>query len=190
MTRRILKWIFGIVLVLLALPLVAVGLILIVANTGPGRRLIQNETFSLTGGMVRIDDLAGRFPDALKAGQIQVSDAQGPYVTINGLTLDWSPTQLVHRIAQIDHLRADHLDFARLPKSETQDHQTSSSRVLQPAGAGRSPGPADRPGHHRRPGCRRGGNPGAERVRATADTDRRLGATWTQIASTVQATTP
>ena len=32
--------------------------------------------------MVRIEGLAGRFPDALRVGRIQVSDAKGPYVTI------------------------------------------------------------------------------------------------------------
>ncbi len=55
---------------------------LILANIGPGRALIKSQTESLTGGIVRIQGLAGRFPDALRVGQIQVSDAKGPYVTI------------------------------------------------------------------------------------------------------------
>ena len=53
-------------------------MVAVVANTDPGRRFIEQQTASLTGGMVRIQGLAGRFPDALRAEQIQVSDAKGP----------------------------------------------------------------------------------------------------------------
>ena len=127
---RVLKWMVGIILVLLALPIVLVGVILIVANTDPGRRLIESETASLTGGMVRITGLAGRFPDALRVGQIQVSDAKGPYVTISGLILDWSPVRLVERTAQINRLQADRLDFSRLPVSESSTSSSSGSFAL------------------------------------------------------------
>ena len=124
MTRRLLKWVAAIILVLLAVPVLAVVAVLILANTDPGRRLIQDRAASLTGGMVRIDGLGGRFPDALRVSQIQVWDAKGPYVTISGLTLDWSPLTLLRRTARIDRLQADRLDFSRLPESES---QTSSS---------------------------------------------------------------
>ncbi|WP_428534687.1 translocation/assembly module TamB domain-containing protein [Rhodopila sp.] len=124
MTRRILKWLFGIVLVLLALPVVLVALVLLIANIDPGRRLIENQAASLTGGMVRLQGLAGRFPDALRVGQIQVSDAKGPYVTVSNVVLDWSPLKLLQRTAQVDRLRADRVDFTRLPQSES---KTSSS---------------------------------------------------------------
>ena len=130
MTRRVLKWVFGILLVVVALPIVAVGVALIVANTGPGRRLIQNQTASLTSGMVRIQGLAGRFPDALKADQIQLSDAEGPYLTITGLILDWSPTQLLRRTAEVDRLRADRLEFSRLPKPEAGSSSSDASFSL------------------------------------------------------------
>jgi translocation and assembly module TamB len=118
LTRRVLRWAAGILLVLLALPVLAVVVALTVANTDFGRRFIQNQTASLTGGMVRIDGLAGRFPDALRVERIQVSDADGPYVTVSGLSLDWSPTRLVRRIAEVDRLHADRLNFDRLPKSD------------------------------------------------------------------------
>jgi translocation and assembly module TamB len=126
LTRRILQWIFRGLLVLVALPLVAIGLVLVVANTDPGRRLIQSQTSSLTGGMVRIEGLAGRFPDALRVGRVQVSDADGPYVTVTGLILDWSPSQLVRRMVTVDRLRADRFEFNRLPKSETSSNEGSS----------------------------------------------------------------
>ena len=124
MIRRLLKWIFVSVLVLLALPVLAVAAVLLIANTDPGRRLIERQISTLSGGMVHIDGLSGRFPDALRIGQIQVSDAKGPYVTISGLILDWSPSKLLGRTAQIDVLQADRLDFPRLPESKG---ETSSS---------------------------------------------------------------
>ena len=78
--------------------------------------------------MVRIQGLSGRFPDALRVDRIEVSDAKGPYVTISGLVLDWSPLQLVHRIAQIDQLQADQLDFSRLPESEKAKTNSAAAR--------------------------------------------------------------
>ncbi|HEY4043295.1 MAG TPA: hypothetical protein VGM32_15820, partial [Rhodopila sp.] len=110
----------------------AVVLVAVAANIDAGRRFIEQETASLTGGIVRIQGLSGRFPDALRAEQIQVSDFKGPYVTITGLVLDWSPLKLVRRIAQIDQLRADHLEFSRLPESETHTTSRTSSSFELP----------------------------------------------------------
>ncbi len=127
MTRRILKWAVRIGLVLVAIPVLAIAIIVAAANINPGRRLIESETASLTGGMVRIDGLAGRFPDALRVARIQISDAKGPYVTVSGVTLDWSPLKLLRRTAVIDQLLADRLDFARLPESEPTPASGSTS---------------------------------------------------------------
>jgi translocation and assembly module TamB len=127
LTRPPLKWVFRGLLVLLAVPVLAVVAILVLANTDPGRRFIQTRTPGLTGGMVRIDNLSGRFPDALTVGQIQIADAKGPYLTIQGLVLDWSPLALLHRTAQIDRLQADRLEFSRLPESASKTSGTTSS---------------------------------------------------------------
>jgi translocation and assembly module TamB len=125
LTRRLLRWGGVLVLVLLSLAVLTVAIVLVLANIDPGRRFIQQQTANLTGGMVRIDGLAGRFPDALRVGQIQVSDAKGPYVTISGLILDWSPLRLLQKTAQIDRLQADRLDFSRLPESESKASSSS-----------------------------------------------------------------
>ena len=77
--------------------------------------------------MVRIEGLGGRFPDALRVGQIQVSDAKGPYVTISGVVLDWSPSKLLERTALVDQLQADRLDFTRLPESESKTGSSGGS---------------------------------------------------------------
>ena len=126
---RALKWIGGLALALLAIPILTVG---IGANIDAGRRLIERQTASLTGGMVQIEGLSGRFPDALRAERIQVSDAKGAYVVVSGLVLDWSPWQLVHRIAHIDLLQADQLDFSRLPESESKTTASKSDGFSLP----------------------------------------------------------
>ena len=113
--RRTLKWLVWIVVVLIALPLVAIVTILGIANTDPGRRLIERQTASLTGGVVRLQDVSGRFPEALRVGRIEVSDAKGPYISIDQLVLNWSPLQLLGRTAKIDQLTATRVDFSRLP---------------------------------------------------------------------------
>ena len=130
--RRALKWIAGIILVLLAIPVLAIIVVAVGANMDAGRRFIEQQVASLSGGMVHIDGLSGRFPDALRAARIQVSDAKGPYVTISGLVLDWSPLQLVRRDAQIDLLQADQLDFARLPESESKSTSSSNGSTSLP----------------------------------------------------------
>jgi translocation and assembly module TamB len=128
----VLKWAGLAVLVLLALPVLAVAVVLVAANVDPGRRFIERETASLTGGMVRIDGLAGRFPDALRVGRIQVSDAKGPYVTVSGVVLDWSPWKLLGRTALVDQLQANRLDLVRLPESENNTSGSSGGSFNLP----------------------------------------------------------
>jgi translocation and assembly module TamB len=115
---------------LAALPVLLVVVVVVVANLDFGRRLVENQTASLTGGTVQLSGLAGRFPDALRVGQIQISDAEGPYLTVSGLILDWSPLRLLQRTAQIDMLHADRVDFSRLPKSESKTSSSSGSFKL------------------------------------------------------------
>jgi translocation and assembly module TamB len=123
LTRRIVRWTTGIAAALIALPVLTIAIFMVMANTGPGRRLIETETAKLTGGMVVIRDLTGRFPDALRAGEIQVSDAKGRYVAIHGLVLDWSPLKLLRGTARIDQLSATRIELSRLPESS---HTTGS----------------------------------------------------------------
>ena len=128
------------------------------ANTDSGRRLIETRTKSLTGGMVTIQGLGGRFPDALRAGRIEVSDYKGAYVTVSGAALDWSPLKLIGGVAQVDQLQAARVDFARLPKSESKAATGKSSssfslpvRVDRAQPAGRSGDRSARRSRGRRP---------------------------------------
>ncbi len=115
MTKRIrivALWILGI---LLGLPVLLVAAILVLANIDAGRSLIASETSKLTGGMVTITGLSGRFPDALRIAHIGISDANGVWLSIDDARLDWSPLALIHRTASIQTLSATNLSLPRLP---------------------------------------------------------------------------
>ena len=111
--RRITKialWSVGIVIgVPIALLLAAVLLL----NTAPGQRFVEHMAGPLSGGQARISGLAGRFPDALHAGQIALTDAGGAWATLDRVTLDWSPTALLFLRVQIDSASIEHLTVLR-----------------------------------------------------------------------------
>jgi translocation and assembly module TamB len=91
--------------------------VLVAANVDPGRRLIERLTPELTGDVVRLSGISGRFPDALHVGKIEVRDKVGAYVTVSDAQLDWSPLALLHGLASVDVLSAANVTVARLPVS-------------------------------------------------------------------------
>jgi translocation and assembly module TamB len=129
--RRVLKWFAWIVGILIAIPVLLVVFVLIAANTDLGRHKIERLTASLTGGMVQMQGLAGRFPDKLRIERITVSDKTGPYIIVENAILDWSPLQLVQKEVLIDHLDAGHVDLKRLPESSSTSSSSTSSLPVQ-----------------------------------------------------------
>jgi translocation and assembly module TamB len=128
--RRAAKWIGWILAVLIGVPIVLVIVVLIGANTGPGRRAIERLTPKLTGDTVRLAGISGRFPDALRVAHVDLRDPGGDYATADDLSLDWSPMQLLHRTIVIDRLAAAHIDVMRMPASSS---STSSNSYSLPA---------------------------------------------------------
>ncbi|MBO0712179.1 MAG: hypothetical protein J2P47_12970, partial [Acetobacteraceae bacterium] len=113
--RRVLK-IGGIVLALLiAIPLIALAIVMIGANTGRGRALIEREIASLSGGELRISGLGGHFPQALRLAHAELADKDGVYATIDGLVFDWSPRRLLAGEVSVDRLAAERIHVARQP---------------------------------------------------------------------------
>ncbi len=111
--RRMLLWTFG---VLLGLPLLLVALVVMALNTSAGQNFAAGEVASLSGGLVKIEGLGGRFPDALRAGRIDVRDRSGIWLSLHGVQLDWSPLALIGGTASIQLLHADSIAFPRLPQ--------------------------------------------------------------------------
>ncbi|WP_428391765.1 translocation/assembly module TamB domain-containing protein [Lichenicoccus sp.] len=109
---RILLWAIGLLcgLVILVLLVVLIG-----ANIGPGRRLIQREAASLTGGKVTITGLHGFFPNALAINTVTLSDTNGPYAVLDGIKLDWRPWDLIGLVAHVDLASVDTITVQRKP---------------------------------------------------------------------------
>ena len=110
---RIAVWTLGSTLLLLVLLATS---ILIVANTSGGRMLIERGVATLSGGQVRLAGLAGRFPQAIELARLELRDADGVWLTVEGLSLRWSPLALLGREVKIEQLHLGRLDIERRPK--------------------------------------------------------------------------
>jgi len=128
--RRMLKVLAWIVAASIAFPLLLAGVILIGANIEPGRRLIETLTPRLTGGMVRIGGLAGRFPDELRLGRITVADTDGVWLAVDNAALDWSPSTLIAGKVSIDRLEAERVAVTRLPAPSSSEQSSGSGTAL------------------------------------------------------------
>jgi translocation and assembly module TamB len=113
--RRAAIWIGWTLTALIGVAILLVLIVLIGANTAPGRHAIEQLTPRLTGDRVRLAGISGRFPDALRVARVALRDPQGDYATIEDFVFDWSPSQLLHRQIVIDRLAAARVDVARQP---------------------------------------------------------------------------
>ena len=109
---RVVLWTFGLLcgLVVLVLAVVLIG-----TNVGPGRRLIQREAASLTGGKVTMAGLHGFFPVSLAINELTLSDTRGPYAVLAGIKLDWRPWDLIGLVAHVDLASVDTITVQRRP---------------------------------------------------------------------------
>ena len=130
--RRALKWLGWTAAALLGLAGLLVAALLAGANTDPGRRLIERELAAVTGDVLRVSGLSGFFPTALQANRVEIRDASGAYVTIDRVTLDFSPLALLRGEAQIDRVAADSVDVPRLPVSKGGSSSSSSGGFTLP----------------------------------------------------------
>ncbi len=131
--RRLVKIALVVLALIIGLPLFGLVVLLIGANTDPGRGLIARIVADLSHGMATIDGLGGRFPDALHVDRIVVSDAQGIWLTIEQARLDWSPSRLLYGEAKVDTLAAARVAVARLPTTSPASPESGSA---SPSGGG------------------------------------------------------
>ncbi|MBL7233303.1 translocation/assembly module TamB domain-containing protein [Komagataeibacter oboediens] len=97
---------------------VALGVVLVAANTGAGQHEIERRLPGLTGGSVHLSGLGGRFPDALHVRHLELDDYKGAWLSIDDLQLDWSPLRLLTRHAVISNLSMARLSIPRLSEDD------------------------------------------------------------------------
>ncbi|ABI61019.1 translocation/assembly module TamB domain-containing protein [Granulibacter bethesdensis] len=125
--RRVLKWLLGIVLTLLALPVLALVLLVAGLNTGIGQRQVDRLANSMTGGMVVMQGFGGSFPDGLRIARLELHDAKGTWLEIDRLVLDWRILRLLGREVRIDVLTADRIAIPRLAEAASGGEATPAS---------------------------------------------------------------
>ncbi len=115
--RRVLKWVTVGVSAAIGIPAWLLVVLLLVANTDPGQRVIETLTARLTLGSVHLEGFGGRFPNAIRLRQITVADNAGVWLTVGDAALDWSPLRLIEGQVAIERLEARRVAVARLPEA-------------------------------------------------------------------------
>jgi translocation and assembly module TamB len=105
---------FAAIVLGLVLGLVLVGVAL---NTGLGQHAVERYAPTLTGGMVHLAGLTGRFPDRLRLGALELDDGHGPWLRIEDAALDLDLAALIARELRITRLAAGRISVARLPEA-------------------------------------------------------------------------
>ncbi len=101
--------------IIIGVPLAALTLVLFAGNLAITRQVLVEKLPGLTGGMVEIGTVSGRFPDALRVGQIRLHDTQGVWLTITNAAIDLSPSALLRGTVAIDRIAAQSILIARAP---------------------------------------------------------------------------
>ena len=105
-------WILALVV---AVPLLLVGVLLGLSNTDPGRRLIEQLTSRFSGDRVLVTGLSGHFPGEIHIDRLELRDAKGVWLVATDITLRSAASQLLFRRLDVDRLRAGDVRVARAP---------------------------------------------------------------------------
>jgi translocation and assembly module TamB len=135
MRRRIAGWSLGL-FGTLALAL------LLLFYTPPGLLVMGRLIGQFSGGRVRVDGLAGVFPNRLRARRLDISDSRGTWLRAEQISLTWSALAMLRNHAAIDNVSVSRVTVLRRPipsvRSEGQTprvdigHLSVSQIVLAP----------------------------------------------------------
>jgi translocation and assembly module TamB len=109
-------------LLLLAISVTAPIALIIAMNTESGRNFATGQINKFAGGQITISGLAGHFPADIKVAHLQIADANGVWLTGDGLELRWRPQDFFSRTIHITALTATSIGVSRAPvagKSQT-----------------------------------------------------------------------
>lgn len=203
-SARIAAWSVGGLVLLI---LIGIATILIIGNTAGGRRLLESETAKLTSGKVRIAGLGGTFPADIEIASLQLSDPKGVWLTVQQVSLHWSPLALFAWRMHIDSLDIRSADVARKPVSASPTSPRSSSNsssvpgididrmevgslVLEPAAAGMSARLGVQGNLHYRSMTDASGQLSARRTNGTGDYEVALRVSRSQMAASLRLREP
>lgn len=114
--RRILKWVGGVLAVLVLLPILLVGAILGAANTAPGQRYIASLANSFVPGLT-LEGLSGPIPGSPGFERLTMADAEGPWLIVENARINLDLAALLSRDLRIERISASRVALLRLPPS-------------------------------------------------------------------------
>lgn len=125
------RWLIVSVVVLFGLPVILLLSVMGIANTESGRTWIEQAIPELTSGAVRLQGLAGHFPDALRMARVEVADSAGVWLSLEQFAVDWSPSRLVAGTVDIQRLSIERIAIDRrpLPSPTTRESKPPSLPV-------------------------------------------------------------
>ncbi|MES2144310.1 MAG: translocation/assembly module TamB, partial [Pseudomonadota bacterium] len=77
------------------------------------------DNLSGAGRNVTITGFSGALSSRATVQQMTIADAAGIWITLNGVTLDWSRSSLLSGAVEINALTADEIVVDRLPATDT-----------------------------------------------------------------------
>ena len=113
--RRVLRWMtIALAVTFGVLVLLAAGIIGGTA-TQPGRTALERLVPTVTSNQVRVEGLSGWIFSAARVAHIELRDANGVWLSIDGAALDWSPLRLLSGTVSVQRLAADQITVTRRP---------------------------------------------------------------------------
>ena len=111
----VLRTLVGIIAVVLLVAVAALAAL----QTSAGRQMAEGLVNGLASGPqggVKISGLALSWGLDTRLAGIEVSDAAGPYLSVQDIALDWHPLALLRGQADVERLTVGSVDLARLPQ--------------------------------------------------------------------------
>ncbi|MDR1828988.1 MAG: translocation/assembly module TamB domain-containing protein, partial [Methylobacteriaceae bacterium] len=122
--RRVLRG----VLYLIGIPLIVLAVLLwSIASTNPGRRLFAAaiERFgSVPDVRITLGEIKGNVFSSATLDSLKLSDDKGVWLEIDGLSLLWTPSQLLHGKLVVPRLAAERLAWLRILESTDEEPYT------------------------------------------------------------------
>jgi translocation and assembly module TamB len=124
------RWLLWGFVGLLALPLLALALLMRAANTPTGLAEIERAVSVLTANQIVLNGLGGDLPTQLTVKRIELHDSGGSWLTIDELILDWLPVKLLVGELAVERLQARQIAIARQPVSSAAEPKASGGLAL------------------------------------------------------------
>lgn len=102
------KWTTGVAGALLLL-------LVLLLFTPPGLTLVGRMVRPLTGGAVTVEHLSGAFPNRLRAASVEIADAQGVWLRLTDIALDWSALSALRNRITVQQVTVARIAVLRRP---------------------------------------------------------------------------